>query len=259
MDPLILCYYIRQNGRRDNILDALISEFDENYPERFIDEVKGCFHNFEWPDICLSEKIVKGFLEPFPEEMQEINNEINDFNGLRPLQIEFLGTYKSKDLVTLYINSIEKTAGRYHAIIGSAQYQKRDIVSFLTDIIIVHEFVHWIVDILLKKRGRQGFKYTTQDEVFFHEGLAQYFTYHMIKYDKNIASVFSWLLPFQLKRYKVFQELITPGYNLNDVMVGIWLCVNSKKQSWTELKFYIDEASKIKGDSGHKISTILHR
>jgi len=66
-------------------------------------------------------------------------------------------------------------------------------------------------------------------------------------------------LPFQLKRYKVFQELITPGYNLNDVMVGIWLCVNSKKQSWTELKFYIDEASKIKGDSGHKISTILHR
>jgi hypothetical protein len=191
--------------------------------------------------------------------MQEINNEINDFNGLRPFQIEYLGTYKSKDLVTLYINSISETAGQYHVSQGYPVYELRDSVSYLTDIIIVHEFVHWIVDVMLKKGGRQKFRYATQDEVFFHEGLAQYFTYCMFKDCSEVITIFNWLLTRQLKRYKVYQEILIPDYNVHDVMAGIWLCIAKKKQSWTELKSYIDEASKIKGYSGYKISTILHR
>lgn len=96
------------------------------------------------------------------------------------------------------------------------------------------------------------FKYTTQDEVYYHEGMAQYFTNEIIKGSNLRNSVFNWLFPKQIKRYRIFLNL-SPKYSFNDVMAGLVTTSIFDEQDWSLLLIEIAEANTVNGSIEDKV------
>ncbi len=87
-----------------------------------------------------------------------------------------------------------------------------DSIDYLTAIVLVHELTHWMIHWgtdFNQESLRCDFRYENGDLKEFHEGLAQYFTDHVLRAYGNskIYEIFNFLKDRQSEPYQVFEEL----------------------------------------------------
>lgn len=189
------------------------------------------------------------------------------------LDIEnFLGIYRLKEKcsigeVVLYHENIKDLSNRYfdalemrgNKIDGKSIFvflttddyliSASDIFEYLNSIVLIHELTHWMIHRNIdfnQKSLKCDDKYESDDEIDFHEGLAQYFTDSVIrKYgNKKIIDLFKSLNSKQSKPYQVFKKLKTDleeekTIEISSVFTALAICwFNNYEQSFIELDKY---------------------
>jgi hypothetical protein len=137
---------------------------------------------------------------------------------------------------------VRKAAFRYAEYktklpIGSiSEYDVQYFIELLSDLILVHEFTHWIIhreispNLFSEKRFNQLQKidYETIDNIQFHETAAQVLTNYICSKHLDLWELFLWLSDLQPKEYNIYKELL-------------WDDLKSKnKVSELELSHFID-------------------
>ena len=162
------------------------------------------FHKYQWPDIVLSEKVSKHRGE---------ERDIETLGCYEP----YHGNWLYEGQVVLYVNAIEKVAEAYCKDPSNNTIEKNEALQNLIRIILIHEFVHWIMHWIespqlssnyFLSRKFIPFKYETQDEQDFHEGFAQLITCLFCAGDKNLKNMFDWLGKAQCPVYNKYKELM---------------------------------------------------
>ncbi|MFD3409058.1 hypothetical protein SKC37_10345 [Aquirufa sp. HETE-83D] len=183
------------------------------------------FAKYEWPDIILSKDIIK-----------------DD-------SIEALGCYKTytnyrrEGSIVLFYNNILETANQYKVNKSSAESLEK-IVQYLTTIVLVHEFVHWLMHYVNPGTKlpftRVKVKYEVLDEIEFHECFAQLFTFYFVNNKGGLyKDIFDWLELRQPSQYTVYKVLITTGVKKPDSIYLLKLCKALDVQSYNHLKALI--------------------
>jgi hypothetical protein len=198
------------------------------------------FHEYYWPDITLSNRA-----------SNHTPKNGNDF------EIELLGEYNpSNETVTLFLPKIKATSKEFlktkTSIIETDSLNK--ITKDLSYLILIHEFTHWLIDQLIKK-AKLNFEYSLDDNVYFHESLAQLFTHFYCKKDPSLWELFQWLEERQPRQYKIYNELSNPKITdpsmlnvdqtiIDKVLFATVLLLNSElkypKQSFENIKDIYD-------------------
>lgn len=218
---------------KDNLLDKLLDLFKGHgwIIEGPVNELK----KYHWPDIVLSEKKSPKKLDGY--------------------DIELMGAYilpndceKIEGQVYLYIPTILKVADDYVKEHSIAPDKLMEVFEQLTEIVLVHEFMHFIMHFIECKKVEKNnnettklcpFHYDNIDQINFHEGFAQLFTYYLIKIRPELLSIFEWLEKGQSSQYKVFREVEKYGVELSTKVLGVLKEMNV--QSWEFTKILYDD------------------
>ena len=241
---------------RGNPADALFQLFEQASKfwefERL--DASSVLHRYKWPEIILSEKLEK-FSDLLSEEKNWKLPEDDFSERVEPEDcIDLLGKYVSKKKnIYLFLKRIETTAIKFQQSAKGQKYALEEIITCLTDIVLVHEMTHHIMHLSLnhplKDRSQ---KYRSQEEICFHEGVAQYFTHLILGNGSGLhADIFTWLNNRQTYRYRVFNALLS--YDERDVLAGVAVCTILKEESWTKLQSEIKDASGFSGTIEDKI------
>lgn len=177
------------------------------------------------------------------------------FSDLEEQFIDFLGEYSHYGYIKLYVTRIAKTAEKYfHLFGGNLEY----IIECLTEITLIHEMIHWLMHKSMPPSARKfKIRYTTQDEIYYHEGMAQYFTHEIIQRSHLHNDIFNWLLSKQIKRYRIFLDILPPKCAFIDVMAGLVTTSILDSQDWTLLLKEIANAGSIVGSIEDKVQYCL--
>jgi hypothetical protein len=202
-------FYLYDSKKKS--LNNLISEFQ--IKRWCFREIENYFHTYEWPDVVLSDKD-SVFKNPFPGKQ-------NDF------VIEMLGCYDPEaDQIVLYMPKIKKTAEKYivdevNLKITDEPLLLRKNIENLCTLVLLHEFTHWIVakgvfTLEIKQPYYSSpihtFLYTEKEHIYFHEAVAQIFTYYFCKKDTDdLLKLFYWLQEKQPEQYHAYKELLNTG------------------------------------------------
>ena len=196
--------------KKENVLDELLRLF-ENKGLWQLDKSKfDFFHNYQWPDIILADR----------------KRSLKD-KKLDGYAIELLGSYSKNEeeigQVTLYMPSVFRCVEDFLKFKGKTDNSFENIkvnVEILSEIILIHEFIHWLVDMgkspqkLIEKgfiHELPVFKYECDDSIEFHESFAQIFTnYYCNKIGGIHWEQFEWLEKQQQTQYTVYKDLF-PG------------------------------------------------
>ena len=202
-------------GFNVTLIDNLIKKFKD---WDFKPSESGSIKEFHWPEIILSDKLIN-FRDPITKENSKNEESSKDTNGI----IELMGCYniisnnlqEEEGVVILYYERINIVTNHYleHLRISSSNSEynkilKKNFESFMC-IILLHELVHWImrwVEFPINKKFISS-ESVFADEVFFHEGFAQFFTWQMIKDIPQLKLPFLWLETKQPIQYKMYKEL----------------------------------------------------
>jgi hypothetical protein len=121
-----------------------------------------------------------------------------------------------------------------------------EAVDYLTAIVLVHELTHWAIHWncdFNQKSLRCDLRYEYEDEINFHEGLAQYFTDNTIRKLglKKMIDLFDFLKQRQSYPYRVFEEFKTDldgnEIDVACVFTALGVCWNNNfNQSFNELR-----------------------
>lgn len=228
MDEIIFFEY-----KKGNVLDELINLFKDKGEWKLHVSSHNFYHDFEWPDIILADR----------ERV---------FKKLEGNAIELLGSYAFNDIekveqVTLYKPAILKCADAYLNSLGliSPSFEDRKkFIEILSEIVLIHEFVHWLVDVgespeivswnkTNKAPANYGlagerkyypklkeFKYDDIDAINFHESFAQIFTnYYCNLIGGEHWKLFSWLKNQQPKQYVIYKDLFDPVWGGRDMII----------------------------------------
>lgn len=223
--------YFLVETNRENLIDKLIdifARFDIN-----LERTRSKLRKYKWPDITLSERG-------------------KDFRSIGDGE-DILGYYcPETERITLYTNTIEQTATRFRET-SYKQWQElkedfqkannKEIMEqdeekillnafqLLMTIVLIHETAHWLVHRIHidYKENDNCIRYSTEEEKDFHELLAQYFTYSIVRDDKRLNWIFDWLLGVQKGRYLGFQRVTGDKYALDDITNCLYLFL--RKQS----------------------------
>jgi hypothetical protein len=167
---------------------------------------------FHWPDIIFSDKILK------------IKNSEYDIELLGSYSPRFGGWVKEGQ-ITLYYDKIEDVVLEYLQkelkIKSNDELYEIELVKntkYLTSIVLHHEFVHWIMhwcesprlgDNKFLSRKFIPMKYNEEDNINFHEGFAQLFTFIFCSEPGNegLLKLFLWLETSQSECYKKYTVL----------------------------------------------------
>ena len=138
--------------------------------------------------------------------------------------IEAMGLYRPKDLdwkiegeIVLYYNTILSVAEDYCS--QSNDNNVDNVVSYLTEIVYVHECVHWIMhwiesptygmtSCLNNKFIPVEYDYSRMETIEFHEAFAQLFTLFYLEWHVDKKRIFDWLIISQPYQYRKFEELL---------------------------------------------------
>lgn len=226
MNPVFYLY-----NDKNNLLDSLIEEFKSRswcYGER----KQPYFHKYPWPDIVLSDREAS-YSNPLLKGQDDI--------------IELLGSYDPlKNQVVLYMPKIRATAENFHN-----ENKEKSSLSFeanienLCTLILLHEFTHWIVHKGIFPTSESSDSepireslYEDEDQIYFHEAVAQIFTNYFCKKDNELSKLFDWLEKKQPKQYQVYKQLLL----LNGVEFVDSSLVTEKTCHLTVCNTFIDEA-----------------
>jgi hypothetical protein len=163
------------------------------------------FTKYKWPDIILSKKIID-------------DDSIDALGCYRTYK-----DFKKEGSIVLYHDKILKTATDYKVAKSSSQSLEK-IVQYLTTIVLVHEFVHWLMHFVHPGTKlpfkRVKVKYQKLDEKEFHECFAQLFTFHFVNKKGGLyKDIFDWLEVRQPNQYTVYHQLLDKGLKRSDSIV----------------------------------------
>jgi len=220
--------------KKENILDHLIYLFKNKGGWKLNDSTHQFYHKFEWPDIILADR-----------------RRVLSFPKLDGNAIELLGSYTFNNFekigqVTLYKPAILSCAKDYLKASGTISINFEDtkkIIEILSEIILIHEFVHWLVEVGespkleymsqtqktaksyglndIKYKGQiNDFKYIDIDEISYHESFAQIFTnYFCNLFGGEHWAVFSWLQNQQPIQYVIYKDLFPAVWGGRDMII----------------------------------------
>ena len=213
------CLYQKKSK---NIIDKLLSQFQDNGWLLNSTSNSNNWKSFEWPDIVLT----------------KLEFDHNDFWGL----------YKFEELnegqILLQYNRIFETSIEF-----SNLYKQNEILTSksLFLLIGIHEFIHWLMHFVPNIYGNENnisfdkIRYNTDDEKDFHECFAQLFTYFVAQKDQNLNKLFKWKVSLQRGPYLKYQELLKIGITLKDAIILLSSCRYLKIQSFIETKILYEE------------------
>lgn len=225
---------------KDNLIDKLLKEFENK--KWGINLIQSIFHKYHWPKIILSEEKPKFAI--FSTIEQPIQSDEVDSS------IDLLGQYFPQKMeIKLYLLAIEEAAKRYakYKDINNINGIVEVIVDQITQIVLIHEISHWLV-ISVKDEEENTFyddekkkelKYEEVEEINFHEGLAQYFTWYILTENKEDLSLFDWLNENAPVQYQVYSEIKDKG--IQKVIDVISLSRKKETQDWTLFKGLFSE------------------
>ncbi len=257
-------------NKEGNPIDFILEIFKKSHHHWSVNNIYSLYHEYQWPDIVLSEKekLVKIDLSNiFPDEIEDLkkreliydNGDLTQeemFSDLKEQFIDILGEYNHSGYINLYVTRIEKTAYKYFHLFGGVI---EDIIECLTEIVLIHETIHWLMHKSMSPSVRKfKIRYTSQDEVYYHEGMAQYFTNEVVNETDLHKSIFNWLLSNQIKRYRIFLDIIPPKCAFNDVMAGLVITSILDIQDWSLLLKEIANAGSIVGSIEDKVQYTLN-
>ncbi len=207
--------------KKGNVLDELIELFKDKGEWKLNVSGHNFYHDFEWPDIILADRG-------------------RFFSKLEGNAIDLLGSYVFNDVekvgqVTLYKPAILKCADAYlksSNTSSNSAVENKMTIEILSEIILIHEFVHWLVDVgespsnygLARERKcypkLKEFKYDDIDAINFHESFAQIFTnYYCNLIGGEHWKLFSWLKNQQPKQYVIYKDLFDPVWGGRDMII----------------------------------------
>jgi len=201
-----------------NLVDDLLSNF-QRY-ERLKKSSHLYFKEYCYPDIVLSED------EKFQGEIKSDYREKYERDAKR-YDCDCLGFYEYDNAETkegriyLFYNSIYDIAEEYKKDVDRGHAcpdDLKDNIENLATIVLIHEFVHWVMLWVINTKQRlQGKKeYKEKDHyLYFHEGFAQLFTLFVIerKQRDDLRHLFEWLAKKQSPEYRKYQELKNKGFD----------------------------------------------
>jgi len=209
------------NLYKDNLVDDLLDSFLDTYigygNEQYFKlfrklamvesnpkERKGYFKEYRYPDIVLSEKL------------KNANNKYDtDYLGC----YEYDSKLEKEGTISLFYNRIYYAATEY---INDPERDHvcpvhlKDNIENLATIVLIHEFVHWIMLWIINEKGHmQETEGSTVNYLYFHEGFAQLLTLFVIerKPRKDLIQLFEWLAKKQSPEYRSYQELQNNGFD----------------------------------------------
>jgi hypothetical protein len=122
---------------------------------------------------------------------------------------------------------------------------------YLTAIVLVHELAHWQIHWWTdfnQKSLRADLKYNIQEEIDFHEALAQYATDYVLRAfgNQKMMDLFNFLKGKQSQPYRRFEELKTDkagnSYSISSVYLALAICwFENFTQSFEALKNYTQQ------------------
>jgi hypothetical protein len=174
----------------------------------------------------------------FSDEIVKVNGingeEINqEFWG----HMELLGCYRQNPTfqdwnhegeIVIYVEKIRKVAERYDAwrsttmifLTNDMKQSGMSTFQVLLEIVMAHEVTHWImhwftspswIEPTHNVNGFIPFNYSTAEEIYFHETVAQLCTWFTIKEWYDIEEVFRWLMTGQPEQYCEWESIETNG------------------------------------------------
>ena len=221
--------------KNDNVLDELIELFiKKGRWQRAYHEKSDYLHKFYWPEIILSDEKCKP-------------NKWNDGEN----SIERLGEYRLREKtdgqVALFMPAIFRCTTNFLEEKYSGEISielKKACFEALCELVLIHEFVHWLVDVGISPLATQKFdelqkvsrnfglgseqKYTQQlkefrcfddDSVAYHETFTEIFTnYFCNKIGGLHWELFLWLDLQQSWHYTVYKSLFTSEDKNNEIV-----------------------------------------
>jgi len=239
---------------KDNLIDQLLKKFKAQ--DWDINQINSIYHHYHWPTFFLSEEKPKFTIFSTIEQSiqtDEVDSDEVDSDNFNS-SIDFLGQYfPIEEEIKLYLLAIEETAIKY------AKYKDIDdikgIVEQITQIALIHEISHWLVISVKDANGnsfyndvkKEQLRYKKPEEINFHEGLAEYFTWYILQKNEVDLTLFDWLNKTAPKQYQVYSAI--KNKEIQTVINAISLSRNKKIQDWTE---FIELFDKCRGSLASK-------
>jgi hypothetical protein len=219
----------------DNPIDNLIDQLTKaGWTTKLASS--GYFTKYKWPNIVFSGDRIRYFDLPFDWETEthkevedkrndDFENEIDEDNYTHDEKefrncIELMGCYRFKcnnqykeGEVVIYYEKIYRVALNYcsnHKKWKGVELEHS--INFLRDIIMYHEFIHWLMHWVKSTSGRYiPHVYNSRDTVMFHEAFAQLFTHLYVQNNDGRKEIFDWLLSKQPPQYLAHDNLLKAG------------------------------------------------
>lgn len=216
------------------------------------------------------------------EDSKISNNDLWDFDKLLGVYRQKDEKWCDKGEVVLFTNNIEAVAKRFYEhdqvlrnpetgeIIYSENGQAskksklfhfivewalpdygvkiESAIEYLKALVLIHELTHWMIhwnSDFNQKSLRCDEKYKEEDQINFHEGLAQYFTDYVINAHGNekIKELFNFLKDMQSDSYRVFEklkeDLDEKNIEISSIFTALAICwMKNYDQSFELLKKY---------------------
>jgi hypothetical protein len=216
----------------ENALDELIELFIQKGDwKRELRNEENYLHQYFWPEIILSDE-------------ECLINYWNEANNC----IERLGEYRLRPnrggQVVLFMPTIFSCISDYLNHNNLSEDSRNQHIVALCELVLIHEFVHWLVDVgespsqiqlwgatqlTAEKYGMAYrkfisqldlFKYTNVDSVSYHETFTQIFTNYFCNKIGGIHwDLFQWLEPQQPLQYTVYKDLFSGIWAGRDMII----------------------------------------
>jgi|GEM_PF-1887431 len=173
-------------------------------------------HKHHWPDVVLTDRD----FEPL----------INDKLGTYQFTKTINGKKENEGQVYIYYDKIKVAAENYLKSDPLLYLTLNEVFEAITAIVLVHEFVHWIMHQIIRFNP---LKYDSPESKDFHEGFAEFFTWYIIKEYPYLLKIFEWLLPTEKDspylKHKELIVLFNKRFNIGNeenVLINIFKVIN---------------------------------
>lgn len=243
--------YLFKNS--DNPIDSLIDQLTKaGWATKLASS--GYFTKYKWPNLVFSANRIRYFDLPFDWETEiykevedtrndDFENEIDEDNYIHDEKefrncIELMGCYRfncnnqyKEGEVVIYYEKIYRVALNFCSNKKKWKGVKLEhSINYLRDIIMYHEFIHWLMHWVKSASGRYiPHIYNSRDTVMFHEAFAQLFTHLYVQNNDERKEIFDWLLTKQPPQYLAHENLLSAGVDSIEKAIIVLEILRSRK------------------------------
>ena len=164
---------------------------------------------YKLPDIVFSgKKRIADYDVVAHQQEEELGKETRRIGLLGCYVYDISNPYK-EGTVIIYYEAIWKTIKAYLFANPSVTSNSDECFEALVNVVTLHELVHWLMHHVM---GFAPIKYSDREEIYFHEGFVQLFTWLTIKKVEGaegelMRNLFLWLAAKQPPAYRKYKEL----------------------------------------------------